>query len=152
MLYICFTLTMTNKIQLHLYFRLMLRRRRRPNICLTCFAVPEGLGVKLAERSDRKFYDKGNVRSKQLLGETGYIPVIKKSIAEVISCLADKQSQTEEPMYLFGIPANCCVSTTYFVFLIDTMGFKFRIIPFSILSFFTSGITTLLSRSESNGD
>jgi hypothetical protein len=30
--------------------------------------VPEGLGVKLAERSDRKFYDKGNVRSKQLLG------------------------------------------------------------------------------------
>jgi len=30
--------------------------------------VPEGLGVKLAERSDSKFYDKGNVRSKQLLG------------------------------------------------------------------------------------
>jgi hypothetical protein len=34
---------------------------------LTCFAVPEGLGVKLAERSDSKFYAKGNVRSKQLL-------------------------------------------------------------------------------------
>jgi hypothetical protein len=28
---------------------------------------PEGLGVKLAERSDCKFYDKGNVRSKRLL-------------------------------------------------------------------------------------
>jgi hypothetical protein len=35
---------------------------------LSCIAVPEGLGVKLAERSDSKFYDKGNVRSKQLLG------------------------------------------------------------------------------------
>jgi hypothetical protein len=35
---------------------------------LTCIAVPEGLGVKLAERSDSKFYAKGNVRSKQLLG------------------------------------------------------------------------------------
>ena len=30
--------------------------------------MPVGLGVKLAERSDSKFYDKGNVRSKQLLG------------------------------------------------------------------------------------
>jgi len=29
--------------------------------------VPEGVGGKLAERSDSKFYDKGNVRSKQLL-------------------------------------------------------------------------------------
>jgi hypothetical protein len=29
----------------------------------------EGLGVKLAERSDSKFYAKGNVRSKQLLGK-----------------------------------------------------------------------------------
>jgi hypothetical protein len=28
---------------------------------------PEGLGVEIAERSDSKFYDKGNVRSKQLL-------------------------------------------------------------------------------------
>jgi hypothetical protein len=43
------------------------RAQRRANICLTCFAVPVGLGVKLAERSDSKFYDKGNVRSKQLL-------------------------------------------------------------------------------------
>jgi len=34
---------------------------------LSCIAVPEGFGVKLAERSDCKFYDKGNVRSKQLL-------------------------------------------------------------------------------------
>jgi len=34
--------------------------------------VPEGLGVKLAERSDCKFYDKGNVRSKQLLGAYSY--------------------------------------------------------------------------------
>jgi len=39
---------------------------------LTCFAVPEGLGVKLAERSDSKFYDKGNDRSKQLLGDFHY--------------------------------------------------------------------------------
>jgi len=30
--------------------------------------VPEGLGVKLAERSDSKFYDKENIRLKQLLG------------------------------------------------------------------------------------
>jgi hypothetical protein len=30
---------------------------------------PEGLGVKLAERSDSKLYDKGNVRSKQLLDD-----------------------------------------------------------------------------------
>ena len=43
------------------------RQRRRHNICLSCIAVPEGLGVKLAERSDSKFYDKGNVSSKQLL-------------------------------------------------------------------------------------
>ena len=41
-----------------------------PNICLTCVAVPVGLGIKLAERSDSKFYAKGNVRSKQLLDET----------------------------------------------------------------------------------
>jgi hypothetical protein len=34
---------------------------------LSCIATPVGLGVKLAERSDSKFYDKGNVRSKQLL-------------------------------------------------------------------------------------
>jgi hypothetical protein len=34
---------------------------------LSCIAVPEGLGLKLAERSGSKFYDKGNVRSKRLL-------------------------------------------------------------------------------------
>jgi len=45
---------------------LLRRRRRPPNICLTCVAVPVGLGIKLAERSDSKFYAKGNVRSKQL--------------------------------------------------------------------------------------
>jgi hypothetical protein len=49
-------------------FYFFLRPQGQPNICLTCFAVPEGLGVKLAERSDSKVYDKGNVRSKQLLG------------------------------------------------------------------------------------
>jgi hypothetical protein len=43
------------------------RLRRRSNIRLSCIAAPEGLGVKLAERSDSKFYDKGNVRSKRLL-------------------------------------------------------------------------------------
>jgi hypothetical protein len=40
--------------------------------------VPEGLGEKLAERSDSKFYDKGNVRSKRLL-ET--LNIIKNKIA-----------------------------------------------------------------------
>jgi len=39
---------------------------------LSCIAAPEGLGAKLAERSDCKFYDKGNVRSKQLLGDFHY--------------------------------------------------------------------------------
>jgi hypothetical protein len=34
---------------------------------------PEGLGVKLAEQSERKFYDKGNVRSKRLLEIIQYI-------------------------------------------------------------------------------
>jgi hypothetical protein len=34
---------------------------------LSCIAAPEGLGVEIAERSDSKFHDKGNVRSKQLL-------------------------------------------------------------------------------------
>jgi len=44
---------------------------------LTCVAVPEGLGIKLAERSDRKFYAKGNVRSKQLFDVLFYfLPII----------------------------------------------------------------------------
>jgi len=42
--------------------------KRRPNACLTCISVPKGLGVKIAERSDRNFHAKGNVWFKQLLG------------------------------------------------------------------------------------
>jgi hypothetical protein len=42
--------------------------RHQPNICLTCNSAPEGLGVKIAERSDSNFHDKGIIRLKQLLG------------------------------------------------------------------------------------
>ena len=47
------------------------RRRRLANICLTCFSVPEGLGVICAPGAagDSTNYAKGNVRLKQLLGK-----------------------------------------------------------------------------------
>jgi hypothetical protein len=46
---------------------LELPRGSPANICLTCIFVPVGLGVKIAERSDSNFYDKENIRLKQLL-------------------------------------------------------------------------------------
>ena len=43
----------------------LIRKVYEPNICITCEV---SIGAKLAERSDRKFRDNSNDRSKQLLG------------------------------------------------------------------------------------
>ena len=47
----------------------MRAKARLPNICLTCNSVPEGLGMKIAERSDSNFHAKGIIRLKQLLDD-----------------------------------------------------------------------------------
>ena len=58
------------------------RRRRPPNICLTCFAVPEGLGVKIAPGAKRRnFHAKGNDRLKQLL-ETSFFCLLASMIID----------------------------------------------------------------------
>jgi len=68
---------------------------------------------------------------KQLLG-VFYIPVIRKSMADKTSFLNDRQSQIDDPICLFGIPAICCVISTYSLLLILIIGFSIFIIPFQI--------------------
>src|SRR5574344_2775187 len=61
---------MSNDLIVLLIYSLFLGPKGLANICLTCFSVPEGLGVKIAtkERSDDcNFHAKGNVKLKQLL-------------------------------------------------------------------------------------
>ena len=52
------------------FYSFFARRRRPPNICLTCFSVPEGLGMICTPGAagDSANHAKGNVRLKQLLG------------------------------------------------------------------------------------
>ena len=53
-LFICNILGKINNEKENFLFLFPRRPKGRPNICLTCFSVPEGLGVKIAtkERSD----------------------------------------------------------------------------------------------------